>query len=105
MSEEVGVIEPIVDTLALWDCRLLVEGEEDNDKAEYGDTLLLALNVFVLVAVVSGLDVDLIVGVITAVSDAVKDGDDVMVPVTDMKEETEGVTVFCKDEVTDTEPE
>jgi len=59
----------------------------------------------VLVAVVSGLDVDLIVGVITAVSDTVKDGDDVMVPVTDMKEETEGVTVFCKDEVTDTEPE
>jgi hypothetical protein len=104
VSEEVGVIEPI-DTLALWDCRLLVDGEEDNDKAEDGDTLLLALNVFVLVAVVSGLDVDLIVGVITAVLNAVVDSDDVIVPVTDMKEETEGVTVFCKDEVTDTEPE
>ena len=75
-------------------------GDEDTDTEEDVDRLLLTLNVFVLVAVVSGLVDDLIVGVITAVLNAVVDGDDVMVPVTDMKEVTEGVTVFCKVVVT-----
>ena len=52
------------------------------------------------VAVESGLDDDLIVGVITAVFNAVEEGDIVAIPENDKEEEIEDVNVFCKDEVT-----
>ena len=58
----------------------------------------------VFVAVVIRLKDDFIVGVITAVLRAVKEGEIVIILVTDMEEEIDGVNVFCKDEVTDTEP-
>jgi hypothetical protein len=79
---------------------MVVEGDEDINAEKDGDRLLLKLIVFVLVAVVSGLDDDLIVGVATAVLNAVVDGDDVMVLETVMKEVKEGVAVFCKELVT-----
>ena len=56
------------------------------------------------VAVESGLDDDLIVGVITAVLNAVEEGGLVTIPVNDKEEDIEDVNVFCKDEVTETEP-
>ncbi len=70
-----------------------------------GDEVLLTHAVKVVDRVVSGLKDDLIVGVITAVFEAEEDGDDVIIPVIVLTEEIEGVCVFCKDEVTDTEPE
>jgi hypothetical protein len=57
----------------------------------------------VFVAVERELKVDLIVVVITAVLNAVEEGDIVAIPVNDKEEEIEDVNVFCKDEVTDTE--
>jgi hypothetical protein len=84
---------------------MLVEGDEDIDMEDVVVRLTLPHAVKVFVAVVIGLVVDLIVGVTTAVFNAVEDDEDVIIPVIVLKEETEGVTVFCKDEVTDTEPE
>ncbi len=105
VSEEVGVIEPIVDTRALLDDNVLVEGDEDIDMEDVVVRLTLPHAVKVFVAVMIGLVVDLIVGVITAVLNAVEDGEDVIIPVIVLKEEIDGVNVFCKDEVTDTVPE
>ncbi len=100
VSEYIRDIELETDTWALWDDRLLVDGDELIDIEEDGDRLPLTLIEIVFVTVVRGLTVDWIVGVITAVFNAVEEVDNVMIPVTDMKEVIEGVTVFCKDEVT-----
>jgi hypothetical protein len=103
--EYVGDIELEADTRALWDDRMVVEGEELIDEEEDVERLPLTHADTVLSADVSGLDVDVTVGVITAVFNAVRDVDDVIIPVTDMKEVIEGVNVFCEEEDTDTEAE
>ncbi len=84
---------------------MVVEGEELIDEEEDVERLPLTHADTVLSADVSGLDVDVTVGVITAVFNAVRDVDDVIIPVTDMKEVIEGVNVFCEEEDTDTEAE
>ena len=84
---------------------MVEEGDKDNETNEDGDTLLLTLTDTLFVAVEKGLEVDLVVGVTTAVFNAVEEGDPVIIPVIVMEVETEDVNVFCKEEVTDTEPE
>ena len=104
MREYVGDSELVIDTCALLDDKMVVEGDDDIDVEEDVVRLPLTHAETVFVAVVGGLDVDLIVGVMTAVRNAVEDVDGVVIPVIVMEEEIEGVNVFCKEEVTDTEP-
>ena len=105
MREYVDDIELVIDTRALLDDKMVEEGDKDNETNEDGDTLLLTLTDTLFVAVEKGLEVDLVVGVTTAVFNAVEEGDPVIIPVIVMEVETEDVNVFCTDEVTDTEPE
>ena len=104
MREYLGDIELVIDKRALLDDKMVVEGDDDIDVEEDVVRLPLTHAETVFVNVVRGLKDDFIVGVITAVLNAVEDVDDVMIPVTVMEEEMEGVNVFCKDEETDTEP-
>ena len=104
VREYVGDIVLVIDTRALLDDTIVVDGDDDIDMEEDVVRLPLTHAETVFVAVVIRLKDDFIVGVITAVLRADEEGEIVIIPVTVMGEEMEGVNVFCKDEVTDTEP-
>ena len=104
MREYVDDIELVIDTRALLDDKMVEEGDEDIDVEEDVVRLPLTHADTVFVAVVIRLKDDFIVGVITAVIRAVEVDEIVIIPVTCVEEEIDGVNEFCKDEVTDTEP-